>query len=462
MSTPAPGSVDRRLALLVAGALFMSNLDATVIAPAAPALARDLGVPALSVGGLVTAYVLTLAVLVPVSGWLADRYGARRVFGAAVAVFTVASAGCALAPSLAVLTATRVVQGIGGAMMVPVGRAAVLRGTAKSDLIRAVAWLTWPSLLAPVVAPALGGVLASYASWRWVFVLNLPLGVLAWAAARRLVPDVRAADAAPLDARGFALTAVGVGALVVGLTDVGSATPSAAVWAPALAAAAAVLALAARHLLRAPRPLLDLRVLRVATYRLTVASGSVFRAVITAVPFLVPLFLQLVAGWSAAAAGLALVPLFLGNVGIKPATTPLLRRFGIRGVLLGALAGSIACLAAMAAFDASTAVPVLVVVLAASGVARSIGFTAYNTVAFADVGPDRLTSANTLFSTLQELGGGLGVALGALLVRAGGLVGEGGDAYRVAFAALAAVLLVPVVAAARLPRTAGAAVTGRR
>jgi EmrB/QacA subfamily drug resistance transporter len=459
---PVPGPVDRRLALLVAGALSMENLDATVIAPAAPHIARDLGVPALSVGVLVSAYVLTLAVSIPVSGWLSDRFGARRVFLAAVAVFTLASAGCALAPSLPVLTGTRVVQGLGGAMMVPVGRLVVLRTTAKTDLIRAVAWLTWPSLLAPVVAPTLGGVLATYASWRWVFVLNLPLGVLAWVLARRLVPDVRAAATAPLDARGFVLTAVGTAGLVVGLEGVGSATPSPAVLVPAFAAAAGALGLAGRHLRRSPAPLLDLRVLRVATYRLTAVSGSVYRAVITAVPFLVPLFLQLVVGWSAAAAGLALVPLFLGNVGIKPATTPLLRRFGIRPVLLGALAGSAACLLALASSTASTAVPVLAVVLAASGVARSIGFTAYNTVAFADVAPDRMSSANTLFSTLQELGGGLGVALGALLVRVGGAVAGSGDAYRVAFAVLAVVLLLPAAAALRLPRSAGAEVTGRR
>jgi Major Facilitator Superfamily len=274
------------------------------------------------------------------------------------------------------------------------------------------------------------------------------------------VPDVRG-GAGRLDGRGFVLTAVGVAALVVALEQVGAPDPSAAVGVPAAVLAAGSLTLAVRHLLRTRRPLLDLRLLTVATYRLTAASGSVYRAVITAVPFLVPLYLQLVSGWTAAAAGLALVPLFLGNVGIKPATTPLLRRFGIRTVLLGALAGGVACLVALAALPADPAVPLLVGVLALSGVARSIGFTAYNTVAFADVPEPRMTAANTLFSTLQELGGGLGVALGALLVRLGAATAGAGSAYPVAFAALAAVLLVPVVAALRLPRTAGAAVTGR-
>ena len=404
--------------------------------------------------------MLTLAVSVPVSGWLSDRLGARRVFLTAVVVFTLASAGCALAPTLPVLTATRVLQGLGGAMMVPVGRLVVLRTTAKADLIRAVAYLTWPALVAPVVAPALGGVLATYASWRWVFLVNLPLGVAALLVARRLVPDVRG-EVRRLDGRGLALTALGTAALVVGLEDLGSASSSAATVVPALGLAGVALGLAVVHLLRSPRPLLDLRVLRIGTYRVTAAGGSVFRAVISAVPFLVPLSLQLAAGRSAAAAGLALVPLFVGNIGIKPATTPLLRRFGIRPVLLAALAGSAACLAVLAALPADAPSALLAGVLLASGVARSVGFTAYNTVAFADVPAERMTPASTLLSTLQELGAGLGVALGALLVRLGGLTAGDGAAYRVAFALLAAVLAVPAVEALRLPRTAGAVVTGR-
>ena len=170
--------------------------------------------------------MLTLAVLIPISGWLADRFGARRVFGTAIAIFTLASIGCALAVNLPMLVATRVLQGIGGAMMVPVGRLVVLRTTAKSDLVRAIAYLTWPALLAPVIAPALGGILSTYASWRWIFVINVPLGVAGLLLARRLVPDVRAPEPPPLDGRGFALTAIGVAALVVGLEDIGGAAPN--------------------------------------------------------------------------------------------------------------------------------------------------------------------------------------------------------------------------------------------
>jgi EmrB/QacA subfamily drug resistance transporter len=460
--------VHRGLALLVAGAFFMEILDGTVIAPAAPHIAADLGVPAVAVNLAITGYVLTLAVLIPISGWLADRFGARRVFGAAIAIFTLASAGCALAVSLPMLVGTRVLQGVGGALMVPVGRLVVLRSTAKSDLVRAIAYLTWPALLAPVIAPALGGILSTYASWRWIFVINLPLGVAGLLLARRLVPDVRAENPDGLDWRGFALTAGGVAALVIGLEEIGAPRPNPTVVALALAVAATGLAAAGRHLLRARRPLLDLRMLRIATYRVTALSGSVFRAVITAIPFLLPLYFQLGFGWSAAHAGLLMIALFAGNVGIKPVTTPLMRHFGIRTVMLGAVAASAACLVGFAAVTEATPPPVLLLLLAVSGVVRSIGFTTYNSVAFADVEPERMTGANTLMSTLQELGAGLGVAVGALLVRVGeplggalGLGGGAGEPFRLAFLLLAVILIGPAAEALALPRTAGNTVTGR-
>jgi EmrB/QacA subfamily drug resistance transporter len=470
VSGRAPDTVRRGLALLVAGGMFMEVLDATVIGPAAPHIAADLGVPAVAIGVVVTAYVLTLAVLVPVSGWLADRFGARRVYVTAVAVFTLASAGCAAAPDLPTLTALRVLQGAGGALMVPVGRLAVLRTTAKSDLVRAIAYLTWPALLAPVVAPALGGVLAGSVGWRWVFLVNVPLGVVGVVLAHRLVPDDRAADRRPLDVRGLALTVAGVAALTVGLEGVGAGHPGPAVSGPVLAAvvlpaAAVLLAAAVRHLLRARDPLVDLRVLRTATFRVTAAGGSVNRALVNAVPFLLPLFFQLGFGWSAARAGLLMVALFVGNIAVKPLTTPLLRRRGIRTSLLAANAGSAACLAGMALLRPATPLAVVVGLLVLSGVARSVGFTAYNTVAFTDVPAQRMTSASTLLSTLQELGAGLGVAVGALLVRLAELAGVAGGtagAFRATFLLLALLVVVPAAEAARLPRDAGAVATGHR
>jgi MFS family permease len=366
------------------------------------------------------------------------------------------------------LVATRVLQGAGGAMMVPVGRLVVIRSTAKTDLVRAIAYLTWPALVAPLLAPAVGGVLSTYASWRWIFVVNVPLGLAALLVAHRVVPDVRAERAGPLDWRGFVPAAAGIAALVVGMEEVAGARPRWPLASTALVLAAVLLTGTVRYLRRAARPLLDLGVLRIRTFRATALGGSVFRAVITAIPFLLPLFFQLGFGWSAARAGVVVIALFAGNIAIKPATTPLMRRFGMRTVMLAAVVASAACLVAMAFLRVSTPVVVLVAVLVLSGVFRSVGFTAYNTVAFADVPGERMTSANTLMSTVQELGSGLGVAVGAMLVRLGGPVGSGlgvgsgGDAaFRVAFVVLAVVLVLPAVDAALLPRTAGNVVAGR-
>jgi EmrB/QacA subfamily drug resistance transporter len=458
----------RGLALLVAGALFMEILDGTVIAPAVPLVAADLGVEPVDVGIAISGYLITVAVFIPVSGWAADRFGTRRVFTTAVAIFTLASVGCALAPNLAVLTATRVLQGVGGALMVPVGRLAVLRATARADLIRAIAYLTWPALLAPVLAPAVGGVLSQYASWRWIFLINLPLGVAGLVLARRLVPVLRSDVVPRLDRRGFVLTACGVAALVVAVENVGVGGLNLPLLASGLAAAAVLLAAAVVHLLRAPQPLLDLRLLRIASYRVTAAGGSVYRMVIVAVPFLLPLLFQLGFGWSAAQAGLVVIALFAGNVGIKPATTPLMRRLGLRTVLVEAIPASMACLIGIAALTSSTPLPLLLAVLALSGAFRSIGFSAYNTLAFADVPAERMTPANTLMAAVQELGGGLGIAVGALVLRVGDPVAAALDlppgattAYRVAFVLLAVLLVVPLGQALRLARSAGAQVTGR-
>ena len=252
------------LALLVAGAFFMENLDGTIIATAAPRMARTFAIPSVELNVVITAYLLALGVFIPVSGWLADRFGARVVFSAAVTVFTLASGLCALSAGLGELTAARVLQGIGGAMMVPVGRLVVLRAAGRADLIRVVAYLTWPALVAPVLAPVLGGALVTYASWRWIFVLNLPLGVIALLIALRIVPDLRPERPGRLDWRGFALTGAGLGAFVYGLELVTYDRISWVVVGLACGAGILLLLWALAHLRASTRPLLDLGVLRLA------------------------------------------------------------------------------------------------------------------------------------------------------------------------------------------------------
>jgi Major Facilitator Superfamily len=283
------------------------------------------------------------------------------------------------------------------------------------------------------------------------------------------VPDARSDRPDPLDRSGFALTALGVAALVIGMEALGRPVVDVAAAVIALGLAAVFLSCAVIRLLRARTPLLDLRILKIATYRVTAAGGSAFRAVITAIPFLLALFLQLGLGWSAAQAGVVVIALFFGNVAIKPVTTPLMRGLGIRTVMVGAIVASGACLVGLAFVTEATPLPLLVALLVASGVFRSVGFTAYNSVAFADIDRDEMTHASTLNSTLQELGAGIGVAIAALFVRLGeplgravGLAATPDTAYRIAFLLLALLLLPPLVEGVLLDRAAGDAVTGHR
>ena len=468
MSGPVgPARSWRALALLVASAFFMENLDGTIVVTATQRMARSFGVPAADLNVTIAAYLLALGTFIPVSGWVADRFGARRTFATAIAVFTVSSALCAATSSLGQLTALRVAQGLGGAMMVPVGRLVVLRATTKSDLIDAIAYLTWPALAAPVIAPALGGALTTYASWRWIFIVNIPLGAAAFAVALRIVPEVRATGQAALDWAGFALTAAGLAAFVGGLE---LATYGGTAWvvvAAALCAGAVLLGGSVLHLRRSAHPLLDLGLFRIPTFRVTNSGGSCFRMAIGAAPFLLPLLFQEVFGWDPFEAGLIVVPVFVGNIGVKPFTTWLLRRFGFRTVLVSAGGAVVATLGICAAFRPGFPLAIAVAVLFASGVSRSIGFTAYNTIVFADVPADGIGKANTLTSTVQQLSTGLGVATGALALHAGapigrflGAAGEGAEPFTVAFVLIALLALAAVVESARLPGHAGLVLTG--
>ncbi len=454
----------RGVALLVAGAFFMENLDGTIIATAAPRMAGSLGVRAVDLNVVITAYLLTLSVFIPVSGWLADRFGARTIFGTAIVVFTVASGLCAISTSLGELTAVRVLQGIGGAMMVPVGRLVVLRKTTPAELIDAFAYLTWPALAAPVIAPALGGLLTTYASWRWIFVINLPLGIAALVVTARIVPNLPHVDRTPMDWQGFALTGVGLATLVTSLELVTARRVDWLYAGTTGAVALVTIALAVRHLRRAVHPLVELASLRIPTFRVTALGGSFFRLAIGAVPFLLPLMFQDAFGWSPVKAGVLVVAVFVGNVGIKPVTGPLLRRFGFRAVLVHAGVWSAVTIALCGLVTAHTPLWATAALLFASGVFRSIGFTAYNTISFVDVAPDAIGDANTLTTTIQQLTMGLGVVAGALALRAGspiakqfGVTAGARSAFSVAFCLIAAVAFLAVVESALLSRDAGAA-----
>lgn len=462
-----------RLALLVAATFFMEFLDGTVLVTAIPSIAGDFGVAAASVNITMTAYLMTVAMGIPLSGWLAERFGARRIFCAAIALFTVASLLCALSQDLTMLTLSRILQGAGGAMMVPVGTLVVLRGTPKSELLRATAFLVWPGLLAPVLAPLVGGALTTYLSWHWIFLVNLPLGVAAFLAALRLVPRVSGDRKRRLDWLGLALTTFGVGALVVGL-ELASAHPEGPWTLLSVVSGAAALAAAVLWMRRAAHPLFDLTVFSTRTFRATNTGGFIYRLTISAVPFLLPLMFQEGFGWSPLHAGIMVAAVFIGNIGIKPATTPLIRRFGFKPVLVFASLASAVTFALCALLTAGTPQPLIFALLVCSGAFRSIGFSAYASVQYADIVPTQLTSANAVSATLVQLATGAGIAVGALLLRVfdaapmlaaglGGLLGAPPDtavaAYRGAFLSLALLMLLSTADSLMLHRHAGAEVS---
>ena len=459
MSATAPRS--SAIALLVAAAFFMENLDGTVVVTALPQMAADFGVHAVDLNIGVSAYMLTLAMLIPASGWIADRLGARLVFGGAIVVFTLASILCGLCENLTAFTLARILQGVGGAMMVPVGRLVVLRAAPKHELMRAIATITWPGLAAPVLGPPLGGFITTYASWRWIFFLNAPLGLVALAFALRLIPRARGEATRPFDHIGFILTSGACFALMYGLELVGRAETPWLLLSLSLVGGLGIGAAAIAHTRRRTHPLLDLRALAVRSYAVTIWGGSLFRISISSIPFLLPLLFQVGFGLSAFASGLLVLAVFAGNLAMKPFTTPILRRFRFRETLVANGLLNAAAIFACAFLTPATPVAIVVAILFVSGLTRSMQFTALNTLAFADVPADRMSGANTFFNMAQQMAMGMGVALGAVALRIAGLLhpSKGGAiplaSFHLAFVLIVVVALLGLIDALGLDAAAG-------
>ncbi len=458
------------LPYIVAGTFFMEYLDTTIIATALPQMAQSFSVGPNEVSLGMTAYMLTLAVFIPISGWIADRFGSRTVFGGALVTFTVASVLCGLSQGLISFTAARVLQGMGGAMMVPVGRMIVVRNTEKSRLMQAISTITWPAIVAPVVGPTLGGFITTYASWHWVFFLNVPFGVAALIAIAAVVPNQRSTQQRPLDGRGFLLSGVALISLLYG-TELASHRDSSFAWALGFMAAGILVgALAVRHFRSVANPLLDLTTLRIPTFAVTVLAGSATRIGIETVPYLSPLLFQIGFGLSPFHSGLLLLATATGNLGMKAFTSPILRAFGFRSV---AAVNSV--LAAMLVLACAWLVPatpmvIMLLVLFCYGLFRSLQFTTLATLAYADVDDAQRAPASTLWSVAQQMTIGLGIAFGALALRLAALLHGPLPAatpfvlrdFHWAFIAGSALILCSVAGYLRLPRDAGHLLAGVR
>jgi EmrB/QacA subfamily drug resistance transporter len=409
-------SRDRIVPLIVAVALFMENMDSTVIATSLPAIAADIGANPLALKLAITSYLLSLAIFIPASGWTADRFGARTVFRAAIAVFVIGSIGCALSSSLTDFVIARIVQGMGGAMMTPVGRMVLVRSISKRELVGAMAWVTTPALIGPVMGPPVGGFITTYASWHWIFLINVPIGLGGIVLATKYIDDVRAEHHERFDVRGMILAGLGIAGLAFGLSVAGLNFLPWPVVAALVVMGIAFTAAYVVHARHTPSPALDLTLFRLPTFFASITGGFLFRLGLGALPFLLPLMLQIGFGMTPFQSGLITFATALGSMSMKVVVSTILRRLGFKTVLVFNTIIASAFLAACAAFTIYTPVAVMVAVLLVGGFFRSLQFTSINTIAYAEVEPARVSKATALLAVGQQLSMSSGVAIGALAV----------------------------------------------
>ena len=474
MSDPAPPvpaaavrPVNIRLtALIIASALFMDGIDSTVLATALPTMAQSFGVEALQMNVALTSYLLSLAVFLPASGRAADRFGARNVFRAAIAIFTVGSILCAQSGSLWALVASRVLQGMGGAMMTPVGRLVLLKTATKSELVVAMTWLMLPATAGPILGPPVGGFIVTYLSWHWIFYINVPFGLLGILLVTLFIEEVREPKPAPFDIPGLVLSGLTLFCLMAGLEVAGRGIGGGSLAVGLLLAAAASGTLYWRHSRSQAQPVLDFTLMRIPTFRISVLSGALSRVAVGAVPFLLPMMLQVGFGDSAARSGSITFAGSIGALCMRPLAPRLLRQIGFRNTMIWVGLASTLLLAVSATFRPSWPVSLMFAVLVVIGFVQSLQFMGYNTIVYADVPQQRMSAATSFYTTMQQLclTVGIGVsaaALGASMAFSGHAQAQPMD-FSAAYVFVASIALFAPLVATQLEPMAGAELSGQR
>lgn len=460
----APASVSRRLIpLTVASALLMEFVDSTALSTALPTLAKVFGSDPIYVKLALTSYLLALAIFVPASGWIADRFEAKRVFLGAMAVFLTGSVWCGLSHSLTELVMARILQGIGGALMVPVGRIIVVGTAPREKLVSALTWFTIPALIGPLIGPPIAGFIMSFADWRWIFFINLPIGLVGMIAVMVFVPTIATTLPGRFDVLGFLLAAIGISAAMgfMEIVDLPLMPKWVLLLLPALAIAS--LMLCARHCLRTVNPILNLKLLRIGSYKASLLGGTLVRLGLGTAPFLMPLLLQDGIGWSPAKAGLVTISAAAGALICKPVVAPLLRCFGFRKTLLWSVLGCALLTALPALYHSSTPLWFIIITLAISGFMRSMQYTSTNSIAYADVDKHEISQASTLATVTQQIAMSLGITFGAQLLHLsrGGAAILTPEQFILPFMAAGIVTLFAIPVYWRLHTNAGAAIAGR-
>ncbi len=452
--------------VIVGCALFMELLDSTVITTALPAMARSLHEDPIKLNLAITSYLLSLAVFIPLSAWVADRFGARTVFRAAIVIFTIGSVLCGLSQSLPELVAARILQGCGGAMMVPVGRLVILKTVAKRHLVTAMSYLSIPALIGPVVGPPVGGFIVTYSTWRWIFFINVPICMIGIVLVTLFIKNIHEEDVPPLDLLGFFLTGLGLAALVFGFESLGRGELPVWLTIALMAGGAAFMGLYVLHYQRSASPIINLALLKIPTFRVSTVGGGLFRMGIGAMPFLLALLLQLAFGINPFSSGLIIFASAIGALSMKMIINPVIRLFGFRSVLIFNGVISALFMAGCALFRPTTPHFLIALALFSGGFFRSLQFTCINALAYADVPHSLMSNASSLASMGQQLSISLGVAVAALALRVG-MVIHGSTALTArdimpAFLLTGGLGLIGSFVFVPLPRNAGAELAGRR
>jgi EmrB/QacA subfamily drug resistance transporter len=446
--------------------MFMDGVDSTVLAVALPTMAHSFGADPLHMNVALTSYLLSLAVFIPISGKVADRFGSRTVFRAAIGLFTAGSLLCSQADSLVFLVLARLVQGMGGAMMVPVGRLVLLRSVSKAELVRAMSWLMIPASIGPIMGPPIGGFIVTYLSWPWIFYINVPIGLLGMALASRYIEELRAPDPGRFDVLGFLLTGTALSTLIFGLEFGSRGVGSGRLTAALLGTGAVAALLYWRRARGQERPILDFRLMRVPTFRISVLSGTLSRIAVGATPFLLPMMLQLGFGMSAARSGSITFASSVGSLAMRSVAPALLRRIGFRNTLVWVGAFSTCILAVSAAFRPWWPVPLMFGVLMFGGFVQSLQFMAYNTIAYADLPRPEMSAATSFYTTFQQLSLSLGIGVSAATLAASIALAHHDrplpSDFSVAFLTVAGIALFAPLISTFLARDAGAELTARR
>ena len=444
--------------------MFMEQLDGTVLATALPTMARSFNADPLHMNVALTSYLLTLAMFIPASGRIADRFGSRTVFRAAIALFTLGSIACAQSQSLTMLVISRMIQGTGGALMSPVGRLVLLRVVSKAELVRAMAWLMIPATIGPIVGPPVGGFLVTYLSWHWIFYINVPIGVIGIVLVSIYVEEMRETNPKPFDIRGLVLSGTALACLLFGI-EMASRGVGAQIGLGLIAGGVLSGALYAWHAKHHPDPILDFRMMRITTFRMSVICGSLSRISAGAQPFLLPMMMQLGFGMSAAQSGLITFASSIGSLAMRLTAPALLRRFGFRNVLIWIGFVAVALVAAIAAFRPSWPLPLIYTVLITGGFFQSLQFMAYNTIAYADIPRPQMSVATSFYTTFQQVFLTLGIAVSATALAASVAVNHRSEPvlgdFSVAFLLIAAVSALAPLISLQLDRSAGAELSGQ-